>query len=211
MACLSVVGAAYAKKIKARNAIVAFTKAIASPSKNVRASKRYAPMIFAAELAMKSAEGKAPKFQLRPAYAGGLLHVARYEWPICIDLSGLSLNPQNISLNMFHDADKLLGHVDGVTNDGRTLSLAGVLSGLKSVVAEFLASARAKFPWKCSVEVRPLQRPEAVREGQSVHVNGRRIQGPCLVSRKSELYAVAVVEKGADENTSVVVARQVAK
>ncbi len=150
--------------------------------------------------------GRTPRFIINPAYGGGKLPIAKYDLPVIVDLANLQVNEQSVQAVLFHEEQRLVGHVDSVTNDGRTLSLSGPCSGLKTVVDEFVDSARNKFPWKASIEARPLDRPEMIPAGEFVAVNGQTHTGPCLVVRRAELYGVSFVPRGADENTVVSIA-----
>jgi len=152
----------------------------------------------------------APRFTISPAYNGGPLTVGKYDLPVIVDLEGLSVNPQSVQACLFHEEQKLVGHVDSVMNDKSSLSLSGPCSGLGSVVSEFLDSARNKFPWKASIEARPLEKPELIPAGQQVHVNGQTFDGPLFIARRAELYGVSFVPRGADDRTVVSIAARAA-
>ena len=70
-----------------------------------------------------------------------------------------------------------------------------------------LADAANGFPWQASIGA-AVQEHEFVREGQTVHVNGRAWQGPVNVVRRSSLGEISFVDLGADGNTSALVTAQ---
>lgn len=158
-------------------------------------------------------ESKVPTFRI-VAYNGGELRTAEYirkfGKPVVIDLAGLSYSP-NITANMDHDPTQRVGHVTDKTNDGRQLILAGLVSGTGPAAREVVDNAALSYPWQASVEAIPTAPLEEVRAGQSVIVNGRTIVGPVLIARKSRLYGVAFLARGADETTSVSIAASAAE
>lgn len=147
------------------------------------------------------------------AYNGGELrtpaYMQRYGMPVVIDLQGM-VYAQSITANMDHDATQRVGHITEKTNDGKQLILAGVVSGTGPAAQEVVANSRLDYPWQASVEALPTVPLEEVKAGQSVSVNGRTIQGPVLIARKSRLYGVAFLARGADETTSVSIAASAA-
>ncbi len=190
-------------------------------------SRNYVPIIAASKktierfsfdadveiVAAAGDESKIPTFRI-VAYNGGELRTAEYirkfGKPVVIDLAGLSYSP-NITANMDHDPTQRVGHVTDKTNDGRQLILAGVVSGTGSAAREVVDNAAREYPWQASVEAVPTAPLEEVRAGQSVIVNGRTIIGPALIARKSRLYGVAFLARGADETTSVSIAASAAE
>lgn len=190
-------------------------------------SRNYVPIIAASKktidrfsfdadveiIAAAGDESKIPTFRI-VAYNGGELRTAEYILkfgkPVVIDLAGLSYSP-NITANMDHDPTQRVGHVTEKTNDGRQLILAGVVSGTGSAAREVVDNAARAYPWQASVEAIPTVPLEEVRAGQSVIVNGRTIVGPAMIARKSRLYGVAFLARGADETTSVSIAASAAE
>ena len=158
----------------------------------------------------QSAPGRKPRFVIRPAYNGGPIQVSAYRLPIIVNLAGMSINAQSVAANLHHDTTKIVGHADDVQNDGKKLNLAGPISGAGAAADEFRNSHANGFPWKASIEARPLKKPELVPAGKSVEVNGRSFSGPVLVAWETELYGVAFVPRGADDKTSVDIAARAA-
>ncbi len=173
-------------------------------------------MLGTAEIQAASGEGdkqSLPKFRI-VAYNGGELRtpgfMQRYGKPVVIDLAGMSYSP-SITANMDHDASQRVGHVTEKTNDGKQLILAGIISGTGPAAKEVVDNAARDYPWQASVEAIPTSPLEEVKAGQVVNVNGRTITGPALIARKSRLYGVAFLARGADESTSVSIAASAAE
>lgn len=154
-----------------------------------------------------------PTFKI-VAYNGGELRTAAYiqkfGMPVVIDLAGLTYSP-SITANMDHDPTQRVGHVTDKTNDGRQLILAGIVSGTGPAAQEVVNNAARAYPWQASVEAQPIGALEEIRAGQTAIVNGRTIVGPAKIARKSRLFGVAFLARGADETTSVSIAASAAE
>jgi len=151
---------------------------------------------------------KIPRFSITPAYNGGPLRVARYNLPIIVDLAGLTVNSQAVLATVGHNDEQQVGHVEKIDNNGRQLSVAGVISAAGPAATELIESHRRGFPWHASIEARPLETPEYIGPGEAVRVNGQLFAGPVLVARRSELFGISFVPRGADEHTAVAIAAQ---
>ncbi|MCA9181537.1 MAG: hypothetical protein KDA51_08785, partial [Planctomycetales bacterium] len=172
-------------------------------------------MVMFADVEVQAAAGEATgpaTFEI-VAYNGGELrtpeYMKRFGMPVVIDLAGVEY-AASITANMDHDASQRVGHVTEKKNDGKSLILAGIVSGTGPAASEVVANSKLGYPWQASVEALPTVPLEEVKAGKSVHVNGRTIQGPVLVARKSRLYGVAFLARGADETTSVSIAASAA-
>lgn len=159
-------------------------------------------------LAAAAGDKPGPRQFAIQAYSGGMLALDRYSLPVVIDLNGMTA-AKSIVANMHHDRTSIVGHVTDKTNDGRQLSLKGVVSGTGPAAQEVLANHDNGFPWQASVEAKPLKMVE-VAAGKTVSVNGQDFVGPLLIARKSKLFGIAFVPRGADENTSVSIAASAA-
>lgn len=172
---------------------------------------------FCADVEILAATGdgsqSVPTFKI-VAYNGGELRTAAYlqkfGMPVVIDLAGLSYSP-SITANMDHDPTQRVGHVTEKTNDGRQLILAGIVSGTGPAAREVVDNAARSYPWQASVEAQPIGALEEIRAGQTAIVNGRTIVGPAKIARKSRLFGVAFLARGADETTSVSIAASAAE
>ena len=164
--------------------------------------------IRAESLALIQASKDGPAtFEARPAYSGGVLRVAGYRFGVVIDLAGLSVN-KKVLANLDHDSKKRIGHITDHTNDGKSLSLSGVMSADTESAREVLASHDRGFPWDCSIEAIPTVRTEMVEAGKTVFVNGQSFSGPLEVARKSTLYGLGFVSLGADSENQVAIAAE---
>ena len=176
-------------------------------SNRIHASaKGRAPISFTVDVELKAAaqdeQGKASprKFAVN-AYNGGALQVNRWDNPVVIDLKGLQF-ARSITANLHHMQEMIVGHVTEKAKTDAELTLGGVVSGTGEAAKEFMGNADNGYPWQASVEVQPLQILE-VKAGDSVTVNGQQFSGPVSVAKKSKLYGVAFLPRGADEGTSV--------
>jgi len=150
------------------------------------------------------ATGSPRRFKIAPAYSGDKLVVAGFYLPVVVDLAGLVADP-SIVANLDHDMTKRVGHVDDVTNDGTALALAGPVSAESAASAEFVASAEKSFPWSASIEA-SVQVREEVPRGKTATANGRSFAGPVIIARKSKLFGIAILSKGADATARAVLA-----
>ena len=151
-------------------------------------------------------EDSAPTFSVN-AYNGGALSVNAYPLPIAVDLAGMTL-ANSVLANLDHDQALRVGHVTSHQNDGRSLTLDGVVSAESSAANEVVASAKKGYPWQASIEARPTKPVEEVKAGQSVTVNGQTVEGPAYVARQSILHGFAFLSRGADDSTTVAIAAQ---
>lgn len=145
-----------------------------------------------------------PKFKVR-AYNGGALTLNYWDYPVAIDLAGMTF-ATGITANLHHHNEAIVGHVTEPSTDGKTLDLNGLVSGTGDGAKEFLGNAANGFPWQASIEASPTTKPDFVGEGEKVTVNGRELTGPLYVVRKSELYGIAFLPRGADSKTKVTLA-----
>jgi len=151
-----------------------------------------------------SADGKSlPKFSVL-AYTGGAMNVNRWSEPVVVDLAGLT-EGKSIKANLDHESNQRVGHVTEVHNDGKSLTLNGVVSAKGAAADEVVANSESGYPWQASIEVAPGDISEVVA-GKSVTVNGQTIPGPVMVARTGTLKGFAFVSHGADDNTVVKIA-----
>lgn len=144
------------------------------------------------------------------AYSGGELPVDGYDVPVIVDLAGLEL-AEPIQLLIDHDnsVETTLGVVDVVQNNGRTLSIEGLVTGQSVTAKNVINQAKAGHKWQSSIGVWVLE-AEDIAEGDSVKVNGQTFVGPVIVARRALLRETSVLPIGADTTTSVNLAARVA-
>lgn len=193
------VHAAIAKQTGRRRAVLNAVTARAAATKRRKLEAIQATAQFA--ISKKVAKGP-PRFKCR-AYSGGPLRVGNYALPVVVDLNGLTEDGQGVFVNLDHENEARVGHVDRIVNTGRRLILSGVVSGASEAAREFLESFRAEYPWHVSVELKPTEPPEMIPVGTVVTVNGQQFEGPVYVARASRLYGLAFVPRGADSETQI--------
>ena len=145
-----------------------------------------------------------PKFSIE-AYNGGKLSLKGIPLPVIVDLGGMEY-ADSIVANLDHDDKRRVGHVTEKSNDGRKLTLDGIVSAATSDATEVVQSAARDFPWQASIEAKILGSLEEIKAGKPVRVNGQDFHGPVYVARKTQLFGVALLTRGADSTTSVTIA-----
>lgn len=163
------------------------------------------PMMITAAIDIpKPSAGELRKFNIT-AYTGGKLHVPGFQFPVVIDLSGLDVRAGLPILIRHENAiEATLGQATDFVNDGRQLMLSGNVTGTSAAVQTVLAMADRGHQWEASVgAVTEEEDRSFVDHGQIVAVNGRRLQGPFILARKSVLRETSVLPMGADPSTSV--------
>ena len=151
-----------------------------------------------ADITLKAAEGGKPRRFSILAYSGGPLNVDGFDMPVIVDLDGLEI-PGAIPILIDHtkSVEATLGVTDTVTNDGLSLSLAGVVTGVSAMAQQVLAQSAAGHQWQASIGA-AVNEQEEIRAGQTVTVNGREFSGPVIVARRSVLRETSVLPMGAD-------------
>lgn len=164
------------------------------------------------DLAKGDGGSKTPTFEM-VAYTGDALVQAFSEYPIVVDLEGLSIPERAIPIRLDHTIAQGVGHANdvGVVEKGglSQLEARGMISRATPAARDVIESARNDFPWQSSISA-DIFSIEEVMEG-SVTVNGRTFQAPILVARRSELLEISFVDLGADDNTRARVAASRAK
>jgi len=161
------------------------------------------PMAFTAALQLKaSAAGKPRRFSI-VAYSGGLLPVDGFPHPVVVDLAGLE-TPNQIPILIDHtkSVEATLGLTDSISNNGRSLELAGVVTGVSPLAQSVLAQSAAGHTWQASIGAMVIE-SEDIAPGQKAEANGQTFVGPVVIARRSVLRETSVLPMGADSTTSV--------
>jgi hypothetical protein len=147
-------------------------------------------------------KGKPKRFIIK-AYSGGLLPVDGFPHPVVVDLSGLEI-PGSIPILIDHEksVEATLGATDNIANDGRSLMLEGVVTGVSTKSQQVLAQAAAGHTWQASIGAMVIE-SEDVPAGQTATANGQTFTGPVVIARRSVLRETSVLPMGADSTTSV--------
>ena len=134
-------------------------------------------------------------------YTGVALKQYHLEYPVVVDLEGVSLEAQTVPARYHHNALEGVGHTTKMEIRDGSLWVEGVISRDTEAAREVLASALKGFPWQSSIG-QSIQRMEFVEAGTTVEVNGKSFHGPLYVARESSTNEVSFVDLGADKNSS---------
>lgn len=139
------------------------------------------------------------------AYAGGVISIGWYG-PVCFDLSGVEIEKQKRPTLRDHKASQITGYTEAIEIDGE-MRVSGRLTESTEAGREVIALADDEFPWQLSIGAEPPRAGELQAlydEAETAEVNGRTIQGPCLIFRTTRVREVSFVAMGADDDTSAV-------
>ena len=149
-----------------------------------------------------------PTFSMM-AYTGGKLQLKGWQYPVVVDLAGMDGTHKSRPALRDHDQSKIVGHTTTITNSGKTLSAAGIVSGKGKDAEEVRDSGTSGFPWQASIGARVLAN-QFVPEGQTANANGQTWDGPVNIARRTSLGEISFVALGADDDTSARIAAQAA-
>ena len=157
-----------------------------------------------------TASGKQRRFSIL-AYSGGTLRVDGFAYPVVVDLAGLE-TPNSIPIILDHipSVETTLGQTSDTRNDGKSLVLAGVVTGQSERVLAVIAQHDAGHTWQASIGC-SVETTQDVPAGDQVTVNGQTFVGPIIVARRSVLRETSILPMGADSTTSVNLAAAAAK
>lgn len=165
--------------------------------------------LFAAINLKPAGAGQPRRFRIL-AYSGGTLRVDGFSLPVVVDLAGLTADTA-VSVVLDHETTTgaTLGQTDAITNNGRSLTLTGTVTGQSDRVQQVLAQSDAGHSWQASIGA-SVEQTEQIPPGQTVAVNGQTFTGPIIVARKSVLRETSVLPVGADSTTRVNLAARAA-
>lgn len=161
---------------------------------------------WTAPVLLAAAQDGQPRRWTARAYNGGPMRVdsPKLDAPLVVDLAGVKFSPSLVA-NLFHDSERIVGHVTDKSIAAGALELSGVVSFESPDAEQFLKAAENGFPWQASIEADQL-RIEKLAAGKSAQINGRTVTGPVYVAKRSNVYGVAFLGRGADEGTTVTLA-----
>ncbi len=140
------------------------------------------------------------------AYTGAPMDLSGYKHPVIVDLLGVKARTQTQPLLREHDKNRIVGHSDKITiHPTEGIDVEGPLSGVGVDTPEVIKLADNGFQWQCSIGADP-KRMEFLAKGSTTTVNGRRIEGPMLISRETVLGETSFVTNGADGDTAATIA-----
>lgn len=159
-------------------------------------------LVGPAVVKLTAAEGGAARRFDILAYTGGKLPVAGAPYPVVVDLTGLEV-PNHVPILIDHvkSVDTTLGQVERVINDGTQLRLTGTVTGTSQKCLQVLAQSDKGQQWQASIGCN--YSGEVIPEGESMVVNGQRLDGPFILARSAELRETSVLPMGADSRTKV--------
>jgi len=143
-----------------------------------------------------------PRFSM-VAYTGGEMSLGGWRNGVVVDLGGISIAKQKISIRSGHE--QRVGHSERIAIENGKLVATGVISCTGESARELVADAANGFPWQASIGA-SVNQFEFVKQNQTVQVNGREFTGPVNVVRSATLREISFVDVGADADTSITVA-----
>ena len=158
-------------------------------------------LVLTAQLGIRAA-GSGRRFSIL-AYSGGLMKIGGWDRPIAVDLSAMQ-SPVTVPIVIDHEitTDATIGQTDKITNNGRTLVLAGPVTGSSQRVQNVLNAHDAGQTWQASIGLE-VQEYADLEAGQTAIVNGRQIAGPAYIATRYRFRETSVLPVGADSSTKV--------
>jgi hypothetical protein len=123
-----------------------------------------------------------PQFTLL-AYTGNMVKTRDIPLPIVVDMSGVNIPTQKISVRYEHKSFQGVGHTEKIAIVGTDIIAEGVISRDTCWSRDIVQSARNGFPWQASMGG-AIHNAEYIPAGQSVTVNGKTFEGEIYVVRK---------------------------
>lgn len=136
-------------------------------------------------------------------YSGGVIKNHWYWDDLIIDLEGLSFDKEKYPILRDHSTDMEIGFSTKpqITNDGLLFTDQEVTFLDNEEADKFIANAKKGFPYQASIFAIPSV-IERFSEGESIMVNGNKLEGPGTVWRKAALQECSICVFGYDKNTS---------
>ena len=119
------------------------------------------------------------------------------------DLEGVSFAPERMPVLRDHDPSKILGYTTGFSKNGRLEVSGSFLEGSEEA-RSVAAMADEGYPWQLSVHIVPDLIHNLEPDEMSV-VNGRIVNGPLAIFKKSAVREISFCAVGADRGTSATV------
>ena len=168
------------------------------------------PLTFNTPLTITAAAGGKPRRFSILAYTGGILPVDGFDLPVVVDLQGLTI-AGNVPILIDHtkSVENTLGITESITNDGKTLTMTGNVTGVSPTVEMVLSASDRGQQWQASIGAYTTE-TEEIPAGETVAVNGQVIPGPVIVARRAVLRETSVLPMGADSGTRVNLAARAA-
>lgn len=150
--------------------------------------------------ASAAAAGEAfPKAQ-SVAYSGGPMELG-YGRPVYPDLAGMEIPTQEIAVLRQHDHKEVLGQTTRIGVVDSQLTADWTVSGSGPYADVFREDSKRGIKSQASIGFW-AKTWERIDAGQTATVNGRQIEGPAYIVRKSMVGELSMVPWGADHKTS---------
>lgn len=153
-------------------------------------------------VAAEKGGGKLPTFSFH-GYTGAPMQVEGFSHPVIVDLAGVTL-AEPITALMNHDEQRILGQGTAkVTPEG--IFATGTLMSDGPDAMSVVTLSKNGFKWQASIGA-SVNRRESLKPGEKALVNGREVTGPMVIARESLVHEISFVRRGADSQTSALVA-----
>lgn len=170
----------------------------------------YAKWIVEAKFADMNGGNKTPSFTME-AYNGGPLPVDGFPLPVVVDLATAKFRyPDQTPILYVHDDSKNLGHTTQQEISPTDILMAGLISNDNEYTRDVIHAAKAGKKWKASIGAN-FPKPELIKAGKSITVNGRVQTGPFLLARQAEIFETSILPNGADVTSKVQIAATLKK
>ncbi|MBQ9016651.1 Mu-like prophage major head subunit gpT family protein [Candidatus Saccharibacteria bacterium] len=160
-------------------------------------------MILKAFIADTRAETETRRYRFDPLYSGGPAFIDGFDVPAYIDLSTLSIDPAPKAL-LEHDLEQIVGYLDNIVNDGRTVSCDVIVGGTEAAAKVFdIEDNVAPFVPSIGVYRFTDNDIEWIGDGERAQVNGRDIIGAAAIVHNGALVEGSFVPIGGDGSARV--------
>lgn len=147
------------------------------------------------------------RFKFDPLYSGGACFIDGFDAPAYVDLAALKIDPAPKAL-LEHDPDAVVGHLENIVNDGKSVVCEAVIGGCK-LAAKVVEWSRNVANWACSIGVYRItdKDVEFVKNGAKSAINGREVVGPAYIIHGGYLAEGSFVAIGGDGEAKTALAR----
>jgi hypothetical protein len=179
------------------------------PAPTLESIPKHLDLLCQADVTIEASEPQGqgesvPRFAML-AYSGGPMRVEGWKFPVVVDLHGLAIPSQRRPVRFGHSMFAGVGHTERIAVEDGRLMAEGIVSRDTAAAREVVTSGKRGFPWQASIGARVVD-AQFVKAGGSAVVNGRSIDGPVYVARKTVLGEISFVDLGADGNTAATIA-----
>lgn len=166
---------------------------------------------FVAAKAGDSGEAAGPVRFTVEAYTGSAIRQGWSREPVVIDLAGMQFK-QQLPIVLGHDYSlgSILGQTTSVRVDAGKLIVEGEILASGETADRVIELAKRGYQWQASVGA-DVRRHMKIDAEKAVEVNGQAFAGPVRIVKASALREVSFVPLGADAETRVSIAAEIAE